>query len=554
MLRRRFLQLSGISAASLLITKINPHSGKSYQALIYPDEVSVLSSGNWLRLTRAGPSWAYQNISVIMDPTADGTTVQLKAPGREIEKIKLGWKQAFTSDAKYLGDHWERSYGDLAWQTALPKRKAPWYLLIHDGRDTYAFGVKTGANSICYWQAGPQGLELFLDTNSGGSGVVLGDRALHAAEILSTQSLPLETAFQTDARFCKMMCSKPLLPKMPVYGINDWYFAYGNNSKDLILRHSSLMAALATNSSNPPFSVIDDGWSLKSSRGNEECCWGDDYTKSNSKFGDMSVVATEIKKFGMRPGLWTRPLLANKTDKLTALIPIREEDKNPVNRYIDPTIPENLQRIGNSIRLYKNWGYELVKQDYSTYDLFGRWGFEMNEELTSSGWHFNDRSKTNAEIILELYQTIRQASGNMYLIGCNTMSHLAAGLFELNRIGDDTSGKEWARTVKMGVNALGFRIPQHNAFYAADGDCVGLTTNIPWRENKQWLQLLTESSAPLFISAQSEAVGAEQKLAIKKSFEMASGSQPLGEPLDWLKNSRPASWKLNGRIVNFDWS
>ncbi len=554
MLRRRFLQLSGFSAASLLLTGINPVSGEPCQTIHLPSEVEVLSSGKWLRLTGSGDRWTYEQIVVLLEDSKDGVKVELMAPGREIEKIKLGWKLAFSSDSKYLGDHWERSYGDLAWETASPKRKAPWYLLIHDGRDTHAFGVKTGANSICYWQAGPQGLELFLDTHSGGSGVMAGDRTIHLAEILGTKSLPSETPFQTDARFCKMMCNNPILPKKPVYGINDWYFAYGNNSKDLILRHTSLMATLAKDSSNPPFSVIDDGWSLKSARGNEECCWGDDYSRANSKFGDMSVVATEIKKLGMRPGLWTRPLLANKNDKPAALIPLREEDRNAKNRYIDPTIPENLQRIGDTIRLYKNWGYELVKQDYSTYDFFGRWGFEMNEELTSPGWHFNDRSKTNSEILLELYRTIRQAAGNIYLIGCNTMSHLSAGMFELNRIGDDTSGKEWARTVKMGVNTLGFRLPQHNAFYAADGDCVGLTTNIPWKENKQWLQLLTESSAPLFISAQPEAVGAEQKQVIKKSFEMAAGPQPLGEPLDWLTNPRPARWRLNGRIVNFDWT
>jgi alpha-galactosidase len=83
---------------------------------------------------------------------------------------------------------------------------------------------------------------------------------------------------------------------------------------------------------------------------------------------------------------------------------------------------------------------------------------------------------------------------------------------------------------------------------------VGLTTNIPWKENKQWLQLLSESSAPLFISAQPEALGAEQKTAVKKSFALAAKQQPLAEPLDWLTNSRPAVWKLNGRTVNFDWT
>src|SRR5205823_11246671 len=112
-----------------------------------------------------------------------------------------------------------------------------------------------------------------------------------------------------------------------------------------------------------------------------------------------------------------------------------------------------------------------------------------------------------AEIILDMYQAIREAAGPMYLIGCNTVSHLSAGLFELYRIGDDTSGEEWDRTRKMGVNTMGFRLVQHNTFYAADGDCVGLTPKVPWAKNEQWLRLLAESGAPLFISAQREAVG-----------------------------------------------
>lgn len=552
MQRKKFLQFTGFSAASLLFTAMNPFSGETYQALIHPDEVSVLSLGKWLQLQRSGDRWSFQNISVMLKPAADTTAIQLRAPGREIEKIKIGWKHHSASEAKFLGDHWERSYGDLAWETVSSDRKLPWYVLIHNGRETFAFGVKTGAKSICYWQAGPERLELFLDVHSGGMGVVLGDRALTAAEMISTKSLPGESPFATDIRFCKMMCAKPVLPAKPVYGINDWYFAYGNNSKDLILRITAIMAELAGDSSNPPFSVVDDGWSLKNIKGSAVYS-GDDYTRPNEKFGDMTVVSAEIKKLGMRPGLWTRPLRANGNDPQTALIPVREGQANQAERYLDPTIPENLERIRHTISLYRDWGFELVKHDYSSYDLFGRWGFQMKEELTTPGWHLNDRSKTNAEIILELYQAIRNAAGGMYLIGCNTMSHLSAGLFELNRIGDDTSGKEWARTVKMGVNTLGFRLPQHNTFYAADGDCVGLTTNIPWKENKQWLQLLAESSAPLFISAQPEALGAEQKAAVKKSFALAAKPQPLAEPLDWLANARPASWKLNGRTVRFDW-
>ncbi len=313
------------------------------------------------------------------------------------------------------------------------------------------------------------------------------------------------------------------------------------------------MAELCDNTDNLPFSVVDDGWSLKAPQ-DSTCCRGDDYKRVNEKFGDMSLMASDIRKHGMRPGLWTRPLLANPADAKGALIPLRQGEQENGDRYLDPSVPENLQRVAETISLYKSWGFDMVKHDYSSYDMFGKWGVDMRQtDLTAPGWHFQDRTKTNAEIVLGLYQTIRRAAGDMYLIGCNTFSHLSAGLFELNRTGDDTSGKEWERTRKMGVNTLAFRLPQQGQFYAVDGDCVGLTTAIPWAKNRQWLQLLAESSAPLFISPQPEAMGAEQRAAVKKAYALASRSQPLAEPLDWITNPFPAKWKLNGRQVDFDW-
>jgi alpha-galactosidase len=552
--RRRFLKISGLSAASFLLAHIDGQTGNRFKVIRFPDAISIRSGGEWFSLQGTTENWKFESVEVSLQLIGDAISLFISAPGRELEFIKCSWKQVAPASSKFLADHWERSYGDLAWESGSPTRRSPWYILISDGIQTQAFGVKTGASSVCSWKASPDGLELILDTNSGGLGVLLGERSLHAADIITTENLPEENPWHTDIRFCKMMCDNPRLPAKPVYGINDWYFAYGNNSRDLILEHTRRMSVLVTDWDNPPFSVIDDGWSVKPAKTNAEYCWGDDFTIGNKKFGDMSAVAQEIKKLGMRPGIWTRPLLANARDKPSALIPVRKDQKNLKERFLDPTIPENLQRIGTTISLYKTWGYDLVKQDYTSYDLFGRWGFEMNDALTVPGWQFRDRSITNAEIILVLYKTIRAGSLDMYLIGCNTFSHLSAGIFELNRIGDDTSGVEWSRTLRMGVNALGFRLPQHNSFYAADGDCVGLTTKIPWEKNKQWLRLLAESGAPLFISAEPEALGDEQKKYIKKGFELASKVQLLGEPIDWMSNPRPQEWKLNDNIVRFDWT
>ena len=90
-------------------------------------------------------------------------------------------------------------------------------------------------------------------------------------------------------------------------------------------------------------------------------------------------------------------------------------------------------------------GYKIFMSDYLTfmpsvmvkeinpipvtYDITGKWGFQMTGSITESDWSFNDKSKTTAEIIKNLYNAIREAAGDMYLIGCNTISHLSAGVF-----------------------------------------------------------------------------------------------------------------------------
>ncbi|SEN86349.1 alpha-galactosidase [Mucilaginibacter gossypiicola] len=556
MQRRHFIKISATTAAAMLFSRLTYSASNGAAIMNTPDEVWAQSGADWVRLTASnGSHYSNKDISVNLKTNDNGLGVYVSSPKQELNAVRLKWKHNTAASAKFLGDHWERSYGDLQWKTIATGAKNPWYVIIHDDKQTACFGVKTGANSICWWAVNADNIELTLDTTSGGVGVLLGDRQLHAADVITANAKTGEDAFAATHRFCKMMCEKPRIPKQPVYGINDWYFAYGNNSAELIKKTTAMMAELVTDHSNKPFSVIDAGWATYSPLLPGDGGWNDDFSKPNDKFKDMHALGDEIKKLGMRPGLWMRPLCARHDEKASLLapkIPGRSDPKNPV---LDPTIPENIARIQHNFDVYKQWGYEMVKHDFTTYDIAGRWGFDMKNSFTAPNWHFNDRSKTNAEIILHLYRSIREAAGDgIYVIGCNTMSHLSAGVFEMCRIGDDTSGHEWERTRKMGVNTLAFRLPQHNAFYAVDGDCVGLTTDIAWKRNKQWLQLLAESGAPLFISGQPEAMGEEQKKAVKTAFAQAAKVQPLGQPLDWMETLTPTKWKLNGRVVDFDWA
>jgi len=550
--RRHFLKLSGAASAALIFSRLTAFAN-GVALINHPDEVWAKLGGQWYHLSMLGGEHHHKDVRVRFGQKGKALGVFVSSPSTSLDAVKLKWKYEAVPKASILGDHWERSYGDLHWAKDDLGASNPWYMLINDGQTTACFGVKTGCNTLCSWSMKDGGIELTMDTQSGGTGVKLGSRELHAADVATYKGKDGETPFMTAQHFCKMMCPNPRLPKQPVYGINDWYFAYGNNSAELIKKITSLMTDLAPDANNRPFSVIDAGWATYSPLLPGDGGFMDDFSKPNDKFKDMAVMADDIKKLGMQPGLWTRVLCAKHDDPKPLLLPSipgRDDPKQPI---LDPTIPENIARIKHNISLYKQWGYKLVKHDYTTYDIMGKWGFQMKDGLTAPGWSFHDKTRTTAEIMNDLYGAIRTAAEDMYVIGCNTVSHLSAGVFELNRIGDDTSGKEWARTRKMGVNTLGFRIPQHNAFYATDADCVGLTKDIPWEKNKQWMQLVAESGTPLFVSPQPDALGEEQKALIKQSFAQAAKVQPIGEPLDWMTNQFPAKWSLNGRETDFTW-
>lgn len=548
--------MSGLSlGVALLDDGIWNTFQKKSDHIKWPVKVSAITEKDSVALVdKGGGLWENQGMIVRLKRRKESVAVEIAAPDKRLLQVVLEWDVPLKRGSQVLNDHWERTYGDVSWHAPVQAEKLPWYFLEFDGRLTNGFGVRTGGAAFCYWTVAGDRVNLTIDTRSGGSGVALGNRILPAAEIVVMRGQEGDTPFESQRRFCKKMCSKARMPKKPVYGINDWYFAYGNNSEQLILEHTKLLADAADGLKNRPFSVIDAGWFQPSSRLPEDSSWGDDMETPNAKFGDMARVADKIRRAGMRPGIWTRPLCASVHDSKNLILPIitgREDTRQPV---LDPSIPENLERIKGYFHRYQAWGYDLVKFDYTSYDLLGQWGFQMTQHMTQGPWSMYDKGRTTAEIIRDMYQAIRQAAGDMYLIGCNTFSHLAAGLFELNRIGDDTSGKEWARTRKMGVNTLAFRAAHHGTFYAADADCVGLTPQVPWEKNKKWMQLVAESGTPLFISAQPEAVGAEQKAFIKTCFELASKELPVGEPLDWLAGPVPQQWKLNGQIRHFNWS
>jgi alpha-galactosidase len=508
-----------------------------------PDSVVVFRGlASRMDLQREGTEWRAGDTVVALRGAGTAQEITLSAPSIEPTHVRLRWNGSLPAGALILGDAWERSYGDLEWLGCRPERCLPWYTAISAGAATFAYGVLCGASSFAFWQVDTEGITLWLDVRNGGMGVKLGTRALHAASITWLRGEDCETAHRTLKRFCAILSPRPRRFNGPLIGTNDWYYAYGRNTAAGIEHDADFIAALMPDGAGKPFTIVDDGWTRKDA------------------FPDMQALARNLKGRGVRPGLWIRPLQAQRGVAAKLLLPAArygEKKNRAVDLALDPTMPEALHLALAKVQQAVVWGYELVKHDFSTYELFGQWGNEMGALVTLPGWGFHDRTLTNAEVVLRLYRAIRGSAGeDTCVIGCNTVGHLAAGMFEANRTGDDVSGREWERTRRMGVNTLAFRLPQHRTFFVQDADCVPLTRAIAWRDTEQWLDAVARSGTALILSPEPGAVGPEQRPAVRDALQRAVAASSM-EPLDWQDNTSPERWRDTGvttRELRYDWT
>ncbi len=506
-----------------------------------PNSVTAFAGlDNRLPLDRSGSHFGFRDVAVTLSEKSDELGVQIAAPTTALTHVQMRWLANVDSTLICLGDHWERSYGDLAWRGMVPERAMPWYFATYDGSHLHAYGVKTGAASLCFWQIDPEGVSLWLDVSNGGEGVQLGSRQLTAATILTRRGTADEPPLAAMRAFCRQLSPTPRMPKGAVYGVNDWYYAYGNNNQKMLLGMTDLVADLAPSNRVKPCTVVDMGWK-----------------DGTPEFPSMAAFADKVKQKGVRPGIWVRPLEALSGVDAKLLLPDKRYGRR-TERYrelaFDPTIPDALALVLKKMKDLSDWGFELVKHDFSTYDLLGQWGSEMGALPTIPGWNLNDRSRTNAEVILDLYKSIRATLGEQIpILGCNTVGHLGAGIFELQRTGDDTSGKEWERTRHMGVNTLAYRLPQHGAFFQLDADCVGITKDVPWEKTKLWLDVIARSKTTLFVSPEEGQVQAEQRRALREAFDIVTSNSAAAEPTDFFHDTTPEDWKSESGVKHYPW-
>ncbi len=520
-----------------------------------PDEIKLFCNIDSGISFKGGASTfiEYGDVSLTLKETGSRLSVFVKADVSPLFHIRFRWN--FTPDEERLGVHilgdtWERSYGELEWRGEVPQRFMPWYMLVSNGSDlspdtslryTEGFGVAVRPGAMCSWQHDPRGITLWMDVRCGGDGVLLGGRTLHVCDVLMEEYRGV-SAFEAGRRFCKAMCPACLPTARPVYGSNNWYYAVGNSSHEQILRDTELVTSLTEGLDNPPYMVIDDGWQ-------KYPCSGP-WREGNERFPDMPRLAREITEMGAVPGLWVRFL---RDKHIESGLP--EECYFTHRRdTLDPSVPEVIEHIKETVRRFTSWGYKLIKHDFTMEDIFAVHGYERGAYLTPNGWSFRDRSRTTAEITVALYSAILDAAdSDTVILACETPSHLTAGLAHLMRTGFDTSGRYFERTRISGVNALAFRLMQHNIFYAIDADCCGHTGRIDWALNREWLRILADSGTPLFISSDPDVTFDEQKKCFREAFKKAALQEEVMIPLDWMENTTPEYYLTGGKEERYRW-
>ena len=503
-----------------------------------PDFIELTTETKTVTAKWENDNYNLDDINVKLNQDNEHLAIFLTAQTSKVKWIKLRWNNlSWDKNVRFLGDAWERGYGDMEWKGMNPNRFMPWYFCAKSEAKSVCYGVKVRPSAMCFWQVDSLGMTLFLDVRCGGSGVNLKGRVIKLADVIACEMRDC-TSFEAMQEFCGQMCEDPILPKYPVYGSNNWYYAYGKSSESEILADCDYILNLTKDIENKPYMVIDDCWQ-EHHRLNEYN--GGPWTKGNEKFPDMKALAEKLVQKGVRPGIWVR-LLLNEDEN------IKNEWRLSHNNCIDPTNPEALNYIKEDIKRICNWGYTLIKHDFSTFDLFGKWGFQMSPLVTDDGWHFYDDSLTSAEVVKLLYKAILDASveasnGEALILGCNTIGHLGAGYMHINRTGDDTSGVIWERTRFMGVNTLAFRLPQHGKFYEIDADCVGIDGGISWSMNKQWADVLAQSGTPLFISVRPNILDETEKQELHEILKVASKQEHHVIPVDWEETTCPEHWQ-----------
>lgn len=487
-------------------------------------------------------------LQVIIEPTKE-----------KIKWIRLRWRGDFSKVRSIWHDGFERSdniyFTEMTWSAPRAQEMMPWnFVALTTNNVAHGYGVKTGVNSFGYFQCDRSGITLWLDVTNGPNGFSPSEPFV-ATEVVCRKGKEGESAYFTAQQLCKLMCDKPNLPKEPVFGFNNWYWAYGKTNQEEVVNEAKFLGSLCgSDLPSRPYMVMDDGWQINSARGYN----GGPWHITNDRFPSMQKMAEDINKAGCKAGVWIRPLLTHDRTPLGATYKSNFSKQGTV---LDPSHPYTIEKVSQDISRIHDWGFDLIKHDFTTTEIFGRgciptlaWpGMENPLNFPAVGEMY-DKTRTNAQIIRDFYQAIQDAAKGSIIIGCNTIGHLVAGIHEVQRVGNDTSGRVYEYTIRNGIHSM-MRMPQNETFFRADFDCAAFTEMVPTELNLDFLESMAITGTTTFASVTPGILKEKEAQRLHDILKIAATIKPeeFATVEDWDRTSAPAEFMYKGELRIYDW-
>ncbi|WP_081927260.1 glycoside hydrolase family 36 protein [Halobellus rufus] len=264
---------------------------------------------------------------------------------------------------------------------------------------------------------------------------------------------------------------------------------------------------------------IDDGY---------ETAFGDWRTLADG-FESMSELRADIESASYEPGLWLAPFYVQADSELAAAHPewLVTDDGEPVDAgarhgpmyALDATHPEVTEWLTETFEtIVDEWGFEYLKLDF------------LYAAALPGDRHAD---VTRAEAYRNGLETIREAVGDAFVLGCGAPAFPSVGLVDAMRIGPDTA-PYWRREGESGSqpaheNAVRNVLNRqfcHRRLWANDPDCqlVRETTELTAAERRSFAVLVALTGGSNFLSdAVSEIDEADRRLFERTLPPVANG-------------------------------
>jgi alpha-galactosidase len=300
----------------------------------------------------------------------------------------------------------------------------------------------------------------------------------------------------------------------PPVGWCSWYAGYfADITEGEVLKnlgHTALIPELK-------YFQIDDGWESKVGTATSGIPEHDSLKFPHG----MQWLAGAIRAKGLKPGLWIRPF---KGWGESVGVPDWARGST-----LDISHPEACAWLSQlTRRLVKEWGYEYLKFDFVTYDLFGKWGMELSENPGRLGGVADD-TITNITAYRLALEAIREGAGeDCFLLGCNCLLAPAFGIVDGMRIGDDVSAGHWERTVLMGAKSVApLRFLNGNVWWN-DPDCMMAQEPMSLAEVRLWNTFVSFTGGLPIVSSKLFELSAERLALLVRTLPVRHhGARPL---------------------------